>query len=212
MTEDYSLVPRSGPSMSTRGGIKLHPLRDGVIPLTSEARVAHRDRGGNVYTEVTNPSTGFCDRVTSPLTIEGGPVLQSQPVVPTHNPKSDAGLFPCRRGGVWMQGVGAGRRVIRTTDMGDEPIPSMPSRHGRATREGAAPRAASGASGASGDTRTHRAARLPTALIDAYIQGLAERKAKRRLPPVKITPQMRKLARLELARQKDIREYCDGKS
>jgi hypothetical protein len=212
VTEDYSQIPQTGPSINRKGGVRLHPVRDGLIPLVREvARVRERDSGGNVYTEVTNPSTGFCMGVTSPLTIEGGPVLIPQPVVPEHNPVRDAGLLPQRdqRTGTWYLGTGTNRRVIRTVADGDKVLPSIPPRHGRVTREGGAPRGTHAARGTGTGTVRGASTRLPVALIDAYIQGLAERKAGRKLPPVRVTKDMRRYARLELARQKDIRDFCD---
>lgn len=213
VAEDYSQIDRSGaPSLSRRGGIRLHPLRDGVIPWEREpGRLLHRDSGGNVYQEVTNPATGMCQAVTSPLTIEGGPVLEPTPVVPVHNPTRDAGILPQldANTGVWYIGTGNSRRALRTVGMGDAALPSIPPRTGRGTPTTTAQRASRGADGASGRPGSPTVNRLPQALIDAYIQGLAERKAGRKLPPVKITKLMRKLARLELARQQDIRQYCD---
>lgn len=210
VAEDYSQIPQVGPSLSRKGGIRLHPLRDGVIPLTTEARVRRRDIGGNLYTEVTNPSTGMCTGVTSPLTIEGGPVLEPTPVVPVRNPKRDAGLLPQLAGnGVWTQGAGSARRVIRTVDQGDSPLPSLPPRRGHQTRRGAAPSAAQRAGGTPTGGNRGASTRLPNALIDAYILGLAKQAAKGKpLPPVKITPLMRRVARADIARKADIARFC----
>jgi hypothetical protein len=206
-------VPQIGPSLSRKGGIRLHPVRDGVIPPVADRnRVLHRDRGGNVLTDVTNMQTGYCTGVKSPLTLEGGPVLKSTPVVPTHNPKRDLGLFPQLIGDVWVQGVGSNKHVVRTVDLGDKPIPSVPSRRRAASRQGAPVRRNDGPERAPRGNPIGSPDRLPNALIDAFIIGMhkqASKKKGKKVPPLKITKEMRRLARLEIQRRADIARYCE---
>lgn len=212
--EDYSQIPQNGPSINRKGGLRLHPIRDGVIPLMREGRMVHRDSGGNVYQEITNPSTGMCMGVTSPLTIQESdkPVLIPTPVVPVDNPKRDAGLLPQfdLATGTWYEGSGSRVRAIRTVDMGDSLLPSVPTRRGHANRKGRAPQPTRAPDGPSRPTKpTTTVPRLSNALIDAWILGTAQKKAKGKpVPTFKITPLMRRLARAEIARQADIAQYC----
>lgn len=202
--------------MHRRGGIRLHPIRDGVIPTCADPnRVKHLDRGGNTLTDITDPSTGFCMGVTSPLTIEGGPVLESTPVVPVHNPKRDYGLVPQYDSttGVWWQGTGSNRRVIRTVSDGDKRLPSMPPRQRAASGRKTSQRGAQRAAGASSQRPTGNgsAVEITRDMIDAFIVGMHKKayQAKGKTPPpLKITKYMRKMARLEIQRQQDIQRYC----
>lgn len=216
--EDFSQIDQSGPSINRKGGIRLHPIRDGVIPLVAERnRVQHRDRGGNKLTDVTNMHTGYCVGVTSPLMFDegAGPVLDCTPVVPVHNPKRDGGVLPQLIGTLWVQGTGSNKHVIRTEDMGDKLIPSVPSRRRAASRGKTAQRSNDGPERASRASRAASATAVPTGLVDAYIMGMhrnafyAKKKNKgKTLPKLVITKEMRRYARLELARQADIRAYC----
>lgn len=200
--EDFSDVPQLGPSINRKGGVRLHPVRDGVIPTVREAHLTRRDRGGNLFEEVTDPSTGFCQRVTSPLLNTDLPsVIEGRPVVPTRNPVRDAGLLPQPVGnGVWVQGAGSRRRVLRTVALGDALLPSAPGGNRTPSRKGSRTVATEADS-----VRPPRAPSIPRDLIDAFIRTKAASLGK---PNVKITKEMRKLARLEIARQQDIARFC----
>lgn len=217
--EDFSAVPQKGPSMFLKGGIRCHPVRDGLIPLTREQAMRHRDQGGNLYTEITNPHTGNCQRVTSPLDTGGVAVIQPTPMVPLTSAKRDAGIFPQKRGKVWTQGVGDRMRTLRTVDMGDDRLPSCPPSGGSSTGKGHGSVKPNPHGGPSSASRNHPP-RIPVMLVDAFILGVAQRAANTKarkarvkaptltLGDLKITPHMRKLARLEIARQQDIKAYC----
>lgn len=202
--------------MHRRGGIRLHPIRDGVIPTCADPnRVKHLDRGGNTLTDITDPSTGFCMGVTSPLTIEGGPVLESTPVVPVHNPKRDYGLVPQYDSatGVWWMGTGSNRRVIRLVSDGDQRLSSMPPRRGATKRPNGPQRGAQRAAGTTTPRPTGNGpdVEITRDMIDAFIVGMHKKacQAKGKTPPpLKITKYMRKMARLEIQRQQDIQKYC----
>lgn len=51
--------------------MRLHPVKDGLIPLPDERGMTRRDSGGNRLVDVVSPDTGFCVGVRSPLSIEG---------------------------------------------------------------------------------------------------------------------------------------------
>lgn len=51
--------------------MRLHPVKDGLIPMPDERGVTVRDKGGNKLIDVINPLTGYCVGVTSPLSIKG---------------------------------------------------------------------------------------------------------------------------------------------
>lgn len=58
----------SVPSMSRRGGIRLHPVSDGTANmLASSQYIRTRDIGGNKLRDIVDPQTGFVARVTSPM-------------------------------------------------------------------------------------------------------------------------------------------------
>lgn len=203
-----------------KGGIRLHPIRDGVIPTVREARLRHRDQGGNILTEVTNPSTGLCDHVTSPL-LEVEllpPVFTARPVVPTKNPKRDTSVLPQKApNGTWYQGTGNNKRAIRTTELGDKPLPLVAGRRTPGNRKGATSRASKAAAPTPTGRQTGRPdIRMPTELVDAYIVGKfleALRKVqgkKAQLPKgFKITPEMRKAARAAIRHEQDVAVFCD---
>ena len=56
------------PSLSRRGGIRLHPINDGTAPLGEQlTMLRHRDKLGNKLRDVVDPNSGLCIGVTSPL-------------------------------------------------------------------------------------------------------------------------------------------------
>jgi hypothetical protein len=216
--EDYSDIPQNGPSLSRKGGIRLHPIRDGLIPLVANPdRIKVRDQGGNSYTEVTDTSTGWCTGVTSPLTIpDGCKVLVPSPIVPLHNPKRDLSVTPQKDSqGNWYTRKNASNHAIRTVEMGDEALPSIVRGRAPVTRKGGAVRSnGSPASASDRPTRTRRAP-MPTALVDAYIRGKAQqatakgKNKKGKLPAnFVITDEMRRAARLAIKHEQNVQEYC----
>lgn len=60
--------------------MKLHPAKDGLLPLPDERGLTVRDKGGNRLVDVVSPQTGFCTGVRSPLTTTGKSVLPATPV------------------------------------------------------------------------------------------------------------------------------------
>jgi hypothetical protein len=59
--------------------MRLHPVKDGLIPLPAERGLNVRDRGGNKLVDTIDPKTGFCTGVSSPLTLPEGHVLTAKP-------------------------------------------------------------------------------------------------------------------------------------
>lgn len=58
----------STPSMSRRGGTRLHPIKDGTAPMGEQLfTLRHRDKSGQKLRDVVHPVTGYCIAVTSPL-------------------------------------------------------------------------------------------------------------------------------------------------
>lgn len=59
--------------------MRLHPVKDGLIPQPHERGMTKRDRAGNRLIDVVDPRTGFCVGVRSPLTVRG-PVTMASPM------------------------------------------------------------------------------------------------------------------------------------
>lgn len=59
--------------------MRLHPAKDGLIPMPDERGLTVRDKGGNRLIDVYDPTTGFCVGVTSPLTSTGMSVSTPKP-------------------------------------------------------------------------------------------------------------------------------------
>lgn len=56
------------PNISRRGGIRLHPIKDGSAPIGENLMwIRTRDRSGNKLRDVVDPRSGLCVGVTSPL-------------------------------------------------------------------------------------------------------------------------------------------------
>lgn len=51
--------------------MRLHPVKDGLIPMPDERGMTRRDSGGNKLVDVVSPDTGFCVGVRSALSITG---------------------------------------------------------------------------------------------------------------------------------------------
>lgn len=51
--------------------MRLHPVKDGLIPLPDERGMTRRDKGGNKLVDVVDPDSGYCIGTRSPLTIKG---------------------------------------------------------------------------------------------------------------------------------------------
>lgn len=60
--------------------MRLHPVEDGLVPHPDERGMTRRDIGGNRLTDVTNPISGMCTGVTSPLTPSGASVRPASPI------------------------------------------------------------------------------------------------------------------------------------
>jgi hypothetical protein len=111
------------PSLSRRGGVRLHPIKDGTAPIgQSLAGLRLRDKAGNKLRDVVNPLTGYVMYVESAL--ESPPRNQiGQPVQPgisgTHT-QYTRDLCLENREGFWTDDEG---NVVRTFSMGDEPLP-----------------------------------------------------------------------------------------
>lgn len=174
-------VPRAGysqPSMSRRGGVRLHPLRDGVIPTTRESYMRKRDKAGNKLRDVVDPTTGWCIGVESNL--ESAP--KNTPLSPCPEGTSASPTVLTKRADVrrvnghWVDADGF---VIRTVSMGDDLLPvsrvcvtpktvkERPMRKARATNAGTPPASVPGATGPNG--RITRSDCI--ALINAMAQG-----------------------------------------
>lgn len=110
------------PSLSRRGGVRLHPIRDGVLRLPEERTLQMRDQCGNKLRDVTDPRTGFCSGVISPLI--GGQVNKGTSGSATVEIKR---ALVIREGAVYLDEEG---RVIRTEAMGDSPLPTCKRNRG----------------------------------------------------------------------------------
>lgn len=123
----------STPSMSRRGGVRLNPVTDGIIDHQRHmASVLRRDNFGAKLIDVVNPTTGMFSHVRSNLhstpTNPVGCSTMKSGVSGSPNAETRDGDYRVR---VARKGQHAGRkvytdeqgRVVRTTDMGEEPLP-----------------------------------------------------------------------------------------
>lgn len=112
----------AAPSVSRRGGVRLHPIRDGVIPTTREAVMRKRDKAGNKLRDVVDPSTGWCIGVESNLES----AAKNTPLSPCPEGTSASPTILTKRadvrrmGDYWVDSTGC---VIRTVSMGDDQLP-----------------------------------------------------------------------------------------
>lgn len=180
------------PSMSRRGGVRLHPVKDGVLPMTREAYIRRRDMAGNKLQDVIDPVTGFCIGVRSALMSNpNNTPLNPRPGTSGSHNTETARADVTRQGNVWLDDQ---NRVIRTCDMGDDPLPvrrtsnlTQPSKGKRMRDPSAVSASIPGATGPGG--------RITDADCDALIIAMAKGR------PVKITQAMRAAAR-DMLKQK----------
>ena len=59
--------------------MRLHPVKDGLIPLPHERGMTVRDKGGNRLVDVVDPETGYCVGTRSPLSVKGK-VMKAAPI------------------------------------------------------------------------------------------------------------------------------------
>lgn len=186
-----------------RGGIRLHPVRDGVLPMGEQlCFVRKRDRSGQKLRDVVNGVTGYFMYTVSALESAphndvGRPVQSG--ITGTHSVET-------RRGDVRVRRDQNGNRVycdpetgrpIRTCDMEDSPLPSIktatPTRVPKPQKERAMARTPrpTGVPGATGPN-----GRITRADLEACVRAMAE-KAGRPCPKV-ITPAMLNAAKAVL--------------
>lgn len=60
--------------------MRLHPVKDGLVPHPDERGMTRRDLGGNKLVDVVNPISGYCVGVTSALTPSGNSVRPASQV------------------------------------------------------------------------------------------------------------------------------------
>lgn len=108
--------------------MRLHPVEDGLIRFPDERTLTTHDRGGNRLRDVTDPETGMCTGVTSPLTIpDGTRVIHPTPVSGAKSASTpDVRFDPDRE--VYYDLVRNSDSdpfglVIRTCDNADGPLP-----------------------------------------------------------------------------------------
>ncbi len=203
------------PSMSRRGGTKLHFLKDGVLnPLSSQETIRTRDASGNKLRDVTNRLTGMHSHSWT--------MLESAIVNPI-------GTAPGRmKSGVSGSATGTlkqlpssvrldtqGRKVyldencrrIRTTDMHENPIGAVPARPAPSTTTRTRKRGANVAARPTKSAKptvpggTGTGGRITDRDVQAYVQAAA---AKRGQTVTVFTPAMMQAGReaLKLARFK----------
>lgn len=123
----------SVPSMSRRGGVRLNPVTDGTIDhQRAQASIARLDHFGGKLVDVVSPTTGLFTHVRSAMT--------SPPVNPAGCTEMKSGVngspnSETRDADYRASTVRAGQhagltvytdqsdRVVRTTDMGENPLP-----------------------------------------------------------------------------------------
>lgn len=101
-----------------RGTTRQTRLRidEGLVPQPHERGMRTHDRSGQKLRDVVDPETGFCIGVTGPMESDGTIVRAAKGISASGPdlPERDEAT------GLWW--VGDERLVIRTLDMGDEPI------------------------------------------------------------------------------------------
>lgn len=189
------------PSLSRRGGVRLHPIRDGSAPIgESLTGMRYRDRAGNKLRDVINPITGYCIGAESSLeSAPRNPV--GQPVQPgisgTHTSYTRSACLE-RREGFWTDEDGT---VIRTLDMGESPIPRSRVCTGTKTVKEPRVRRTGTPNGRSVPGGTGAGGRITKSDCEALIRVMAKGRQ------VEITPAMLKDARkLLVALQKKARQ------
>lgn len=120
----FMVVSGNTDRMSEKGGnMRLHPVKDGLIPMPDERGMTVRDKGGNKLIDVNNPKTGYCVGVTSPLSISGR-VVQASPITGGSGPDvrfdTESARFYELVRDVPNAPIGF---VVRLTTDGDESLP-----------------------------------------------------------------------------------------
>ena len=167
------------PSMSRRGGVRLHPIKDGVLRHPHERTVTHRDFMGNKLRDVIDPRTGFCMYAQSPVL--GGRINQGT---------SGSATVEAARGNVIKHNghyFDTEGRHLRTCDMGDDEklpyvaAPPRPTKPDTGTRSQKGAR--SGKSGAGNGAKpkpdtvpggTGANGEITRADVEAYLKVLAK--------------------------------------
>jgi hypothetical protein len=214
----------STPSMSRRGGVRLHPVNDGVIDMHgASSRVKYYDGHGQKLRDVTNPITGMYDYSVSAL--ESRPnfeVGMDEPASPpvNGNPTGTLKMLPAsvrvdaRGNRAYLDENG---RRIRTTDMGEAPIAAVPRKPDPSTTpkttkrgRGVKTRAANGRSG--GVPGAADGSRITDADVVSYIRAMVRVKTGR-TDDFPITANMMRDGReaLKLARKKAA-DYIAGQT
>lgn len=174
------------PSMSRRGGVRLHPAKDGL--LNTEAGLQYirtRDIGGNKLVDIVDGDTGYCVGTTSKL--------ESEPINPAGCSTMRSGVSGTASGtlkylpaSIRVDSTGTrvyldedGRR-IRTTDQGEAWVGAVPRGPSPVTttnpRKGGGSvksRAANGASAVPGATGS--GGRITDDDIKSFIRALARK-------------------------------------
>lgn len=109
------------------GNVKLHPAKDGLIPLPDERGITRRDKGGNPLIDVVSPQSGFCTGVRSPLTTTGKSVIEPTPAsAGTAGTGMDVRFDQCARvyyDLIRSSGTDPIGLVVRTVADGDDLLP-----------------------------------------------------------------------------------------
>ena len=125
----------STPNLSRRGGIRVHPIKDGGLnPNAHQENILRRDRNGAKLVDVVDPETGFCTGVRSNLV--SAPNYAAGQEKPTRPAVSGgkSGVLKNLPDTVLVD-TATGQRVylddegrrIRTCDMGEGAIPAVPA-------------------------------------------------------------------------------------
>lgn len=198
------------PSLSRRGGVRLHPIKDGTAPIGEALTgMRFRDRAGNKLRDVVNPVTGYCTGVESAL--ESEPRNQvGQPVRPgvsgTHTSYTRSICLEKRAAGdreYWTDEDGT---VVRTVDMGESPIPLSRVCPAPKPQKERRVRKSTGRTGTSVPGASGPGGRITRSDCDALIRAMAKGRK------IEITPAMRKDARrmLEGLRRKAAKTLAKG--
>lgn len=200
--------------MSRRGGVRLHPVKDGKInPSRHTESIRRTDIAGNKLVDVVDPESGFCVGVRSNI--------ESAPVNPAGCSTMRSGISGTPSGTLALLAteirvdsesgdrvyLDADGRRIRTTAMGERhgiavprsagtDIPAQTQKEGRRVSARAPKSTTRPVPGGTGD-----AGRITDADVESYIRALARIKLGRELDI--ITPTMMRDGReaLKLARK-----------
>lgn len=108
------------PSLSRKGGVRLHPLKDGVARMGEELTwLRTRDKSGQKLRDIVDPRTGYCVSVTSPLE---GPV-SGKGTSGSHNAQTKRAAVEVTEARGHKLYVDEDGFVCRTLDHEDGPLP-----------------------------------------------------------------------------------------